>query len=113
MFDDDGFTSERLLELERIEEEERQRAVSSALAKFGFFLHVTAFISGESFLLIMGILVPKTLPCVLIPMGLWVLGLAYHAWRTFSPRSHDAAVLKIKNALSRLRRHGTAGAAKP
>ena len=76
----------RAKELEELEEEKKERAVREALAKFNFFLHLTAWLSGCSFILIMGILLPKALPYVFIPIGLWTVGLAYHGFTAFRPR---------------------------
>ena len=72
-----------LIRLHEIEEERRQELVVAALAKFSFFIHVTGWTSGCAFLLIMGILVNGALPYVFIPIGLWTIGLAYHAYRAF------------------------------
>jgi hypothetical protein len=83
------------VEQEELEEENRERAVKEALAKFNFFLHVTAWLSGCSFILIMGILLPKALPYVFIPIGLWTAGLAYHGFKAFRPkRSRPPAELE-------------------
>lgn len=78
--------SELKLELEEIAAEEKQRMVEAALRKFNFFIHLTGWISGCAFLLIMGILMPWALPYVFIPVGLWTLGLSYHAYRAFFKR---------------------------
>lgn len=74
------------IELEELEEGKKERAVKEALAKFNFFLHLTAWLSGCSFILIMGILLPQALPYVFIPIGLWTAGLAYHGFRAFRPK---------------------------
>lgn len=79
--------SELMLELAELEEEQKQKRVKAALAKFNFMIHVTGYISGCSFLLIMGILIPKALPYVFIPIGLWTGALAYHGYRAFHPRA--------------------------
>jgi len=76
---------ERLRELERIEEEESQRVVQETLGKFGFFLHVTAWLTGCAYLVLLGIFVNKAMPWVLIPMGLWTIGLGIHCWRAWHP----------------------------
>ena len=78
--------NERLLEVEWLEEERKQKAVEEALAKFNWFLHLTAWLSGCSFLLILGILLDWMLPYVFIPIGLWTIGIAYHAYKAFRPR---------------------------
>jgi len=71
------------VELEQAEQEKKEQAVREALAKFNFFLHLTAWLSGCSFILIMGILLPRALPYVFIPIGLWTAGIAYHGFRAF------------------------------
>jgi len=76
----------RELELKELEEERNQRAVREALAKFNFFLHLTGYLSGCSFLIIMGVLIPPALPYVFIPVGLWTVGLAYHFIKAFRPK---------------------------
>lgn len=78
---------QRMLELEELEQERRERLVREALGKFNFFLHFTAFISGCAYLVILGILVPKAMPFIWIPIGLWTAGIAYHFYRSFHPRS--------------------------
>jgi len=77
------------IELEELEEEKKERAVKEALAKFNFFLHLTAWLSGCSFILIMGILLPRALPYVFIPIGLWTVGLAYHGFKAFRPKRFE------------------------
>jgi hypothetical protein len=74
------------IELEEAELEKKQQAVKEALGKFNFFLHLTTWLSGCSFLLIMGILIPSALPYVFVPIGLWTGGLAYHGFKAFRPR---------------------------
>ena len=66
-----------------LEEEKRRELARAALAKFNFFIHVTGWLSGCAFLLIMGILVSSAMPYVFIPIGLWTAGLAYHFFRAF------------------------------
>ncbi len=75
----------RLQELEEIEQEERERLVKEALGKFNVFLHVTAWFAGCAYLILLGILVPKAMPYVWIPVGLWTIGLGYHFWRAWHP----------------------------
>jgi hypothetical protein len=77
------------IELEELKEENRERVVKEALAKFNFFLHLTAWLSGCSFILIMGILLPKALPYVFIPIGLWTVGIAYHGYKAFRPKRFE------------------------
>jgi hypothetical protein len=74
----------RMLAMAEAEEETKQELVKAALAKFNWFLHLTAWLSGCAFLLILGIIVPRALPFVMIPVGLWTIGIAYHAWWAFS-----------------------------
>ncbi|PKQ27955.1 MAG: hypothetical protein CVT63_05290 [Candidatus Anoxymicrobium japonicum] len=74
---------ERLFALKKAEEEKRHAAVKKALGKFNVFLHLTAYLSGLAYLIILGILMPRTLPYVFIPVGLWTLALGYHFYRAF------------------------------
>lgn len=67
----------------RLREEEHQELVRIALGKFNVFLHLTAWLSGCGYLVILGVLMPKFLPYVLIPIALWTAGLVYHAYRSF------------------------------
>ena len=76
---------ERLRELEEIEEEERQRVVQEALGKFSFFLHVTAWLTGCGYLVLLGVFVNKATPWVFIPIGIWTIGLGFHCWRAWHP----------------------------
>ncbi len=66
-----------------IEDEEKRRRAMEALSKFNFFLHLTMWLSGSAYLLILGILIPRWLIYSLIPIIIWTLGLAYHAYRVF------------------------------
>jgi uncharacterized membrane protein YgcG len=75
----------RLQELEEIEEEERERLVKEALGKFNVFLHVTAWFAGCAYLILLGVLVPKAMPYIWIPVGLWTIALSYHFWRAWHP----------------------------
>lgn len=85
---------ERAIELEEIDEDERQRIVREALGKFNVFLHVTAFLTGCAYLALLGIFVPETMPYVFIPIALWAIGLAYHFWRAWHPRDETEEALK-------------------
>jgi len=76
----------RIQELEALEEQKRQKLVREALGKFGFFMHLTAFFAGCSYLVLLGIIVPKAMPWVFIPIGLWCIGFAYHGWRAWHPK---------------------------
>jgi len=73
----------RLYALKELEEQKRRQLVSVALGKFNFFLHLTAFISGLAYLLLLGILYRPALPWVFIPIGLWTIGISYHFYRAF------------------------------
>lgn len=75
---------EKALDQADVEEEERQELVRAALAKFNFFIHITAWLSGCAFLIILGILVPNVWLWVLIPVGLWTFGLIYHGTWAFT-----------------------------
>lgn len=92
---------ERATELEEIDEEERQRIVREALGKFNVFLHVTAFLTGCAYLALLGIFVPKTMPYILIPIGLWAVGLAYHFWRAWHPRDATREALRSLDEFDR------------
>jgi hypothetical protein len=74
---------ERLFELKEIEEEKRRLLVKSALGKFNFFLHLTAFLTGVAYLIVLGVLYRPAFPWVFIPIGLWAAGLGYHFYYAF------------------------------
>lgn len=74
---------DRLFVLRRQEEAKRSALVTEALGKFNFFLHLTAFVTGCAYLLLLGILVSSTLPYIFIPIGLWAVGISYHFYRAF------------------------------
>ena len=85
--------TQRTQELEELEEEEKQELVHRALGKFGFFMHMTAFLTGCAYLVLLGVFVPWAMPWIFIPIGLWGIGFAYHGWRAWHPRppGHKAA----------------------
>jgi len=83
--------AEEIRRLEQVKEEEKQRAVREALGKFNFFIHLTGYISGCAYLLILGILIRPALPFMFIPIGLWTIGFAYHGYRAFHPRRDKPA----------------------
>lgn len=83
--------AEEIRRLEQLTEEEKQRAVREALGKFNFFIHLTGYISGCAYLVIMGILFPSALPFMFIPIGLWTIGFAYHGYRAFRPKRDKTA----------------------
>lgn len=85
---------QRILELEELEQERREKLVREALGKFNFFLHLTAYISGVAYLIILGVLMPKAMPYVWIPIGLWTAGVGYHMYVSFHPRSAAKRALK-------------------
>jgi len=87
--DVDAAAAAEIRRLEREVEEEKQRAAEVALGKFNFFIHMTGFISGCAYLIILGILFPAALPFVFIPVGLWAVGFGYHGYRAFRPRGRD------------------------
>ncbi len=98
--------AQRIQELEELEEEERQKLVREALGKFGFFMHMTAFIAGCSYLVLLGVLVPKAMPWVFIPIGLWCIGFAYHGWRAWHPKPPgDKAAKKALKELDKQQNH--------
>lgn len=78
--DDDSVRED---ELDEIELSKREKAKRAALAKFNWFLHLTAYISGCAYLVILGILYKNALPFVLIPVALWTVGICYHFYRAF------------------------------
>lgn len=80
---------ERVRELQEIEEAERQRLVKEALGKFGVFMHLTAFLSGVAYLVLLAVFVPKSAPWVFIPIGLWTIGIGYHFWRAWHPKEPE------------------------
>lgn len=98
--EDQGELEERLRELEEIEEEERRRVVQEALGKFSFFLHVTAWLTGCAYLVLLGIFVSKALPWVFIPIGIWTIGLGFHCWRAWHPGSRQERA--VRKALKQL-----------
>ncbi len=93
--DENAMLAKEIRRLERAREEEKQRAVKEALGKFNFSIHLTGFISGCAYLVIMGILFPPALPFIFIPIGLWIIGFSYHGYRAFHPkRDKPAEVLR-------------------
>jgi hypothetical protein len=81
----------RLYALKELEEQRRRQSVNVALGKFNFFMHLTAFISGLAYLLLLGILYRPALPYVFIPIGLWTVGISYHFYRSFYKPSKPGA----------------------
>lgn len=89
-------------ELQEIEEEERRRRVNEALGKFGFVMHTTGWLAGCSYLVLLGALVPKALPYVFIPIGIWTIVLACHGWRAWHPKKiREKRVGKVLEQLSK------------
>jgi hypothetical protein len=86
----------RLFAMQELEEQKRGVVVKQALGKFNFFLHLTAFISGLAYLLLLGILYRPALPWVFIPIGLWFIGISYHFYRAFFKAPKPDAVEKPK-----------------
>jgi hypothetical protein len=78
--------AQRAQELEDLEEDKKQELVRQALGKFGFFMHLTALLTGCAYLVLLGIFVPKAMPWIFIPIGLWCAGFAYHGWRAWHPK---------------------------
>lgn len=70
-------------DLDEVELKEKEQVKRAALAKFNWFLHFTAYISGSAYLVILGILYSKALPFVFIPVGLWTIGICYHFYYAF------------------------------
>ncbi len=94
-------------EMQELEEEERKRRVSDALGKFGFFLHVTAWLAGCAYLVLLGVFVHQALPYVFIPIGIWTVGLIYHCWRAWHP--DKVRERKARKALKNLEKAGRKG----
>jgi len=74
---------ERLYQIKKLEQENRSVEVRRALNKFNVFLHLTAYISGVAYFLLLGVLYRPALPYVFIPIVLWTIGISYHAYRAF------------------------------
>lgn len=90
--------AERVSELQEIEEAERQQLVKDALGKFGVFMHLTAFMAGVAYLVLLAVFVPKSVPWVFIPIGLWTVGIGYHFWRAWHPKeSEDEALESLED----------------
>jgi hypothetical protein len=87
---DESLYFERLFSLKEIEEEKRRLAVKEAMNKFNVFLHLTAYLSGIAYLVILGVLYRPALPWVLIPIGLWTAGIGYHFYWAFSKKNKTA-----------------------
>ncbi|MBN2168503.1 MAG: hypothetical protein JW738_04605 [Actinobacteria bacterium] len=83
---DDETEETRKEELDEIELEKRQLVKQAALAKFSFFLHLTGYLSGCAYLVILGILFPRWMPFVFIPVAIWTVGIVYHGYRSFHTR---------------------------
>jgi hypothetical protein len=80
---------EKLQAIKDLEQDNRQEVVKKALGKFNFFLHLTAYLTGMAYLLLLGVLVRSTLPYVFIPIGLWTAGLCYHFFWAFRQKDHE------------------------
>ncbi|MDD5447904.1 MAG: hypothetical protein PHO53_01880 [Actinomycetota bacterium] len=65
------------------EETKKERLAKEALLKFNFFIHLTAYVAGCSYLGIMEIIFPAAFPYILIPIFLWTGGIAYHFYWAF------------------------------
>ncbi|MBU1669668.1 MAG: hypothetical protein KKF41_02835 [Actinobacteria bacterium] len=98
--------AELLLELEELRQERKDRQVAEALGKFNFFLHFTAFLTGCAYLVILGLLVPKAMPYVWIPIALWTAGVVYHFYWSFHPKSAAKRALKHLDKQKREEREG-------
>lgn len=75
----------KMLELSEMRERQSDARVREALGKFNFFIHVTGWLSGTAYLVILGILIPSAWPYLAIPIGIWVCLLAVHAIYAFWP----------------------------
>lgn len=78
---------ERLFALKKAEEDRKQVVIKAALAKFNVFLHLTAYVAGIAYLLLLGVLYRPALPWVAIPIILWTAGITYHFYWAFSGRA--------------------------
>lgn len=85
------------------EEEERQNSsrVTVALAKFNFFIHVTGWLSGCAYLVILGILIPRAFPYLVIPIAIWTCLLLVHALYAFWPTGPVNRLLRRAFGLKR------------
>ena len=85
------------------EEEERQNSsrVTVALAKFNFFIHVTGWLSGCAYLVILGILIPRAFPYLAIPVAAWTCLLLVHALYAFWPTGPVNRLLRREFGLGR------------
>ena len=93
---DEALYFEMLKEIKELEGQDRQAVVKRALGKFNFFLHLTAYITGIAYLLLLGILVRSTLPYVFIPIALWTIGLGYHLFWAFFKKDQTSTRRKPK-----------------
>jgi hypothetical protein len=93
---DEALYFEMLKEIKELEGQDRQVVVKRALGKFNFFLHLTAYITGIAYLLLLGILVRSTLPYVFIPIALWTIGLGYHLFWAFFKKDQTSTRRKPK-----------------
>ncbi len=82
--DDEALYFEKLFAFKKAQDDKKQEAVRVALNKFNAFLHLTAYLAGVAYLLLLGILYRSALPYVFIPIGLWTAGIAYHFYRAFT-----------------------------
>jgi hypothetical protein len=80
---------DKLLQIRQMEAEKRQAIVKRALGKFNVFLHLTAYLTGMAYLLLLGLLVRSTLPYVFIPIGLWTIGIGYHFYWAFLKKDQE------------------------
>ncbi len=88
-------------ELADIELDRRDQLVKEALGKFGFFMHTTGYLMGCAYLILLGVIVRKTLPWVLIPIAIWTGLLIYHAWRAWHPKSKPEETLESLDSIYR------------
>ncbi|HEY5533005.1 MAG TPA: 2TM domain-containing protein [Candidatus Anoxymicrobiaceae bacterium] len=88
-------------ELADIDLERRDKLVKEALGKFGFFMHMTGYLMGCAYLILLGVIVRKTLPWVLIPIAIWTGFLLYHAWRAWHPKSKPEETLESLDKIYR------------
>jgi hypothetical protein len=89
--DDESQYFERLFAFKKAQDEEKQETVRVALGKFNAFLHLTAYVAGIAYLLLLGTLYRPALPWVLIPIILWTIGISYHFYRAFRLKGQNIA----------------------
>jgi hypothetical protein len=81
--EDEAEYFERLFAQKKAQEQEKEVQVRIALGKFNAFLHLTAYVAGVAYFILLGVLYRPALPYVFIPIALWTVGIGYHFYRAF------------------------------